>query len=55
MISGFLFQKSIQGFIGNAFGVSRPAVFSLAVTHLLFFVLFDFVKLAAHAGFNNHY
>jgi hypothetical protein len=52
MFRRFLFQKSFESFFGYTFGVLGIAVFSSAVTRLLFSVQFDFMKFTRDAGFD---
>lgn len=50
----FLFKIPIECFCSNTFGVTGPAVFSSAVTHLLVFYLLDLMIFALKTGFDKH-
>ncbi len=50
----FLCQELIEGFYPDTFRVTRPTVFSLAVTHLPLFLLFDQMIFTWKTKFDEH-
>jgi hypothetical protein len=51
---GLFFQKLFKGLYEDTFGVSRPTVFSPAMTRLFLSVPFYFMKITGQARFDNH-